>query len=46
MISPGFKQVPQLKTELTFAKEEAYKTMSWQAYQSPSAETKGVGGSK
>jgi len=32
MISPGFKKAPQLQQELTFAKEEKYKKMSWEAY--------------
>ncbi len=33
MISPGYKQSPQLMKELAFAKEEKYKTMSWEDYQ-------------
>jgi thioredoxin-related protein len=32
MISPGFKQSPQLMKELEFAKEEKYKEMSWDDY--------------
>lgn len=32
MISPGFKQTPQLMQELQFAKEEKYKVMSWEDY--------------
>lgn len=32
MISPGFKQPDQLIKELTFAKEEKYKSMSWDDY--------------
>ena len=32
MISPGFKQSPQLMKELSFAKEEKYKEMSWEDY--------------
>ena len=32
MISPGYKKVPQLKQELTFANEEHYKTMSWESF--------------
>lgn len=34
MISPGYKKAPQLKQELTFAKEEHYKRASWEDYQS------------
>ena len=34
MISPGFKTPDKLLTELAFAKEEKYKEMSWQQYQS------------
>jgi len=33
MISPGYKKVPQLKKELTFAKEEHYKSQSWEDFQ-------------
>lgn len=32
MISPGFKQADQLMTELTFAKEEKYKEMSFDQF--------------
>lgn len=32
LISPGYKVVDQLIQELTFAKEEVYKEMSWQDY--------------
>ncbi len=41
MISPGFKKPPQLKKELTFAKEEQYKKMSWEDYQSSGVARKG-----
>ncbi len=33
MISPGFKREAQLMKELTFAKEERYKEVSWEDYQ-------------
>ena len=32
MISPGYKKAPQLMKELAFAKEEKYKTMSFDEY--------------
>ncbi len=32
MISPGYKKAPQLMKELAFAKEEKYKTMSFEEY--------------
>lgn len=32
MVSPGFKQPDQLFKELSFAKEEKYKEMSWESY--------------
>ncbi len=32
MLSPGYKKPDQLLTELTFAKEEQYKVMSWSEY--------------
>jgi len=37
MISPGFKQTPQLMKELAFAKEEHYKTKTFEDYQAESA---------
>ncbi len=33
MLSPGYKQVPQLIKELNFASSEAYKNQSWEDYQ-------------
>ncbi len=33
MISPGYKKENQLMQELTFAKEEKYKQMTWEDYQ-------------
>ena len=33
MISPGYKKVPQLIEELTFANDEKYKEMSWEDFQ-------------
>ena len=32
MVSPGYKQVGQLKKEMSFASQEAYKTQSWQDF--------------
>lgn len=32
MLSPGFKQAQQIMTELSFAKDEQYKVMSWDQY--------------
>lgn len=32
MISPGFKRAPQVMKELNFAKDEIYKTSSWEDY--------------
>lgn len=32
MLSPGFKKPRELMTELSFAKEEQYKVMSWDEY--------------
>ena len=34
MVSKGYKQQQALMKELTFAKEEKYREMSWQTYQS------------
>jgi len=34
MLSPGFKQPAELLTELSFAKDEQYKVMSWSQYKS------------
>jgi thioredoxin-related protein len=34
MISPGFKETPDLLTELRFAAEEAYNKKSWETYKS------------
>ena len=34
MLSPGFKEPAQLLTELSFARDEQYKVMSWQQYKS------------
>jgi len=34
MVSPGYKKPNQLIKELTFAKEERYKEMSWESFKS------------
>ena len=34
MVSPGFKKADQLIRELTFAKEEKYKEMTWESFKS------------